>query len=297
MGAPDKNSRIGFIGAGTVATSLAIALSRSGYPVLAAASRTFASARNLAGMVPDCTAYPTIGEATDATDVIFITSPDDVIASVTSSISWRPGQTAVHCSGAASLDVLDGALRRGASIGTFHPLQAFSSVENGVKSIPGTTFGIEGDTPIRAYLKEMASDMGGNPIFLKSEDKALYHLSGVMVGGLLSTLGATAAQLWDQMGMERADGVKALAPMMRQVSINMETSGVPGAIAGPYVRGDIGTIRKHLDTLQSRAPQVLPLYCELALAGLPYAIEKGPLAPERADEIRKLIEQYKGKVA
>ena len=175
--------------------------------------------------------------------------------------------------------------------------QAFSSVENGVKSIPGTTFGIEGNEEMRAYLVSMASAIGGNPISLRSEDKPMYHLSGVMLGGLLSALAAVSAQLWEQFGMRRADGVKALAPMMRQVSINLETSGVPGAMAGPYIRGDIGTILKHLEALQLRAPEVLPLYCELALAGLPFALEKGALKPERGEEIRRLVEKYRRKAA
>ena len=139
----------------------------------------------------------------------------------------------------------------------------------------------------------MASAMGGNPITLRSEDKPLYHLSVVMLGNLLLALAAVSAQLWEHLGMERADGVRALAPMMRQGSVNLQTSGVPGAVAGPYVRGDIGTVRKHLETLESRAPEVLPLYCELALAGIPFALEKGNLKPERAEEIRKLVEEYR----
>ena len=240
-------------------------------------------------------AYASSGEAAQASDVVFITTPDDAIAPVVSSIAWRPGQAAVHCSGAASLDVLEHALRQGANAGAFHPLQAFSSVENGINSIPGTTFGIEGDDQMRAYLEKLALGIGGNPIFLKSEDKPLYHLSGVMLGGLLSTLAAVSAQLWEHLGMARADGVRALAPMMGQVSVNLQTLGVPGAVAGPYVRGDVGTIRKHLETLESRAPEVLPLYCELALAGLPFALEKANLKPERAEEIRKLVEEYRHK--
>ena len=113
------------------------------------------------------------------------------------------------------------------------------------------------------------------------------------MGNLLTALAAVAAQLWEKFGRERAEGVGALAPMMRQVSINLDSSGIPGALAGPYVRGDIGTVLKHLQTLQSRAPEVLPLYCELALAGLPFALEKGTLKSQRADEIRILVEQFR----
>ena len=290
-----RNSKIGFVGAGTVGKSLAVALSMQGYAVEAAASRTYASAQALAELVPGCVAYPSIDEAAQASDVVFITTPDDAIGQIASNVSWRQGQAVVHCSGAASLDVLEPAQRRGALAGTFHPLQAFASVENGIKSIPGTTFGIEGNAQMSEFLEDMARAVGGVPISVRPEDKALYHLSGVMMGNLLTALAAVAAQLWEHLGMDRAQGVKALAPMMRQVSVNLESSGVPGAVAGPYARGDIGTVRKHLEALHSRAPEVLPLYCELALAALPYALEKGTLAPGRLQEIRELVERFKAK--
>ena len=297
MAALSRHSSIGFIGAGVVAGSLAVALSRREYPVVAAASRTFSSAQGLADRVRDCVAYPTPQEAVNASDIVFITTSDDAIGAVASAARWQPGQGIVHCSGAASLDVFEHAVQQGAIAGAFHPLQALSSVESGVKSIPGTTFGIEGNAEMRAYLEDMALAIGGRPVFLNAQDKPLYHLTGVMMGGLLTTLGATAAQLWENFGMERADGLKALMPMMRQVSHNLESSGVPGAVAGPYARGDIGTVRKHLQTLRSQAPDVLPLYCELALAGLPFCVEKGTLKPDRAAEIKELVEQFKEKVS
>jgi predicted short-subunit dehydrogenase-like oxidoreductase (DUF2520 family) len=294
MGSPRKRSRIGFIGAGNVGKSLALALSRQGYPVVAAASRSYSSAQELAHLVDGAVAYQTPEEAAGASDVVFLTCPDDAIGEIASTIPWTALQAVAHCSGASSVDVLEPADVLGASLGTFHPMNAFSSVENGVESLPGTTFGIEGDDGMRAYLKQMALDIGGRPIFLRPEDKALYHLSGVMMGGLLSTEAAVAAQLWEQLGMSRDDGVKALAPMIRQVSLNLEASGIPGAVMGPHVRGDLGTIRKHLQTLRARAPDVLPLYCHMALAGLPFALEKGSLDPGKAKEIRDLVDEYRG---
>ena len=286
-----RKSKVGFIGAGMVGGSLAVGLSEAGYAVVAVASRTPASANGLAGRVAGCVAYEDPQDVVDESDVVFVTTTDDAIEPVTAARRWRIGQGVVHCAGAASLDILEPAVRQGAMAGAMHPLQAFSSVENGVKSIPGTTFGIEAEGEMREYLREMATAIGGNPVFIAAEDKALYHLTGVMLGGLLTTLGATAAQLWDRLGIGRAEGVRALVPMMRSVSYNLETSGLPSAVAGPYMRGDMGTITKHLETLQARAPEVLPLYCQLALAGLPFCVEKG-LAHEKADEIRELVETF-----
>ena len=289
----DRESRIGFIGAGNVAKSFAVALSRQGYRVAAAASRSFSSAEDLAGRVPGCVAYESLDDVAAACAVVFVTTPDDSIQATAESVAWRAGQAVVHTSGVLTLDALDAAARAGASPGAFHPMQLFSSPDTGLDGIPGTTFGIAGDVELAAYLEEMALAIGGRPIFVRAEDKPLYHLSGVMMGGLLSSLAATAAQLWEGFGFDRAQGVQALVPMIRGVANNLETLGVPGGVAGPYARGDLGTVRMHLETLRARAPHVLPVYCEMALAAIPLVVEKGTVTDERAAEIRELVEQYR----
>ena len=289
---PGRTSRIGFLGAGIVGRSLAAALSREGYAVCAAASRSLSSAEELARLVPGARAYDEPQAAIDASDVVFITTPDDAIGAVCAAYSWSGRHSVVHCSGVSSLDVLAPAAEQGARVGSLHPMQAFASVENGIASIPGATFGIEGDDEVRAYLRQMALDVGGHPIFLEPEDKALYHLSGVMMGGLLSGIASAASQLWEQIGHDRARGVQALMPMMRQVSQNLASAGVPAGLAGPYARGDVGTVRKHLEVLHERSPETLPLYCHMGLAGLPFALEKGTLSQERYEQIRGLLEEY-----
>ena len=284
----DKSSSIGFIGAGRVGGSLALAMSRAGYSVVAVSSRTPASARQFATRIEGCAEYTDFQEAANAADMVFITTSDDAIPLVAASVQWRTGQGVAHCSGAASLDVLETATRQGAVPGAFHPLQAFSSVENGVRSIPGITFGIEGNAEMREYLADMARDIGGNPVFLKPEDKALYHLSGVMMGNLLTCLVGISAEVWEHIGYTRDDGVKALVPMMRGVAHNVATSGIPAAVAGPYPRGDIGTATKHMEALASQHPDLLPLYRELALAGLHLAMEQG-LSAEGESEFRRIL--------
>ncbi len=130
-----ENTRLAFVGAGVVGGSLAAALSSAGYTVVACASRSFASARELARWAEGCAAYESPQQAVDAADFVFLTTPDDAIPGVAGSIDWRAGQGVAHCSGAASLDALGAAAAQGAIPGAFHPLQAVSSIENGSKSI------------------------------------------------------------------------------------------------------------------------------------------------------------------
>ena len=289
----DKATQIGFIGAGNVGGSLAVAMSNAGYPVTAVGGRTFASAQTFAGRISDCTAYENIQEVADRADFVFISTSDDAIKTVCDQVSWREAQGVAHCSGAASVDLLQPAVDQGAVAGAFHPLQAFNSVENGVKAIPGVTFGIEGNDAIQSYLRGIASDIKGIPISLRPQDKVLYHVSGVLMGNLLAVLASVAASMWEKFDHTRDEGVRALSPMMPAVSSNLNSVGVPQAVAGPYVRGDIGTVRKHLEAVSSSAPEYLALYIELALVGLPFAVEKGALAPERSQEIKELLESYR----
>ena len=286
----DRDSPIGIIGAGMVEKSLAVALSRAASPVTAAASRTFSSAQELSRLVPGCAAYKTPGEAAAAADFVLITTPDDAVGDVASNIPWRAGQGVAHCSGVASLDVLEPAELQGAVPGAIHPLQTFSSVEDAATTLPGSTFAIEGDAEMRSYLGDMALALGGTPIFLRPEDKPLYHASVVMMGGLLTGAAGAVADLWRHFGIDRGQALKALVPIIRGNAATLDSVGMPAAVAGPYVRGDVGTIEKHISALSSLAPEMLPTYCRMALTALPYALEKGNVPEERAGQIRELLE-------
>ena len=289
----DKTSKIAFVGSGAVGKTIAVALSRQGYPVVAAASRTFASAQDLAGRIERCVAYESIQDAADRADFVFITSFDGVIKQIADSINWRAGQGVAHCSGVTSLDVFEGPAAQGVEVGSLHPLQAFASVETALEALPGSTFGIEGAGDVQAYLTQVARDLGGNPISLRSEDKPLYHASVVMIGGVLMGQAALIAQVWeDRFGVPRNDANSSLMPILKGVADILATNGYPAGIAGPYVRGDVGTVKKHLDSMKSVSVEALQMYATSALAGLPFALEKGVADPADAKEIERLLKKY-----
>ncbi len=289
----DRTSKIAFVGSGAVGKTLAVALSRQGYPVVATASRTFASARDLAMRVEGCEAYESIQDAIDRADFVFITTFDGAIKPVADGITWRAGQGVAHCSGVTSLDVLEGPAGQGVAIGSMHPLQAFASVEAALEALPGSTFGIEGTGNIQTYLSGLAVDLDGRPIALRSEDKPLYHASLVTIGGVLMGQAAVITQIWaDRLGVPRNEAIASLMPIVRGVANVIESSGFPAAIAGPYVRGDVGTVKKHLESMKSVSTEALQMYATSALAGLPFALEKGVADPADAKEIERLLKEY-----
>ncbi len=280
---------IGFIGAGTVGTALAVRLSGKGYPVVAVSSHTKASAQRLAEAVPGCRACDGAQAVADNAQLVFVTTPDDVIAQVVADMRWHRGQGVVHCSGAASTDILEPARECGAHVGGFHPLQTFASVTHAIENIPGSTFAIEAEEPLLATLQKMATALEGTYIRLGAGDKVLYHAAAVVACNYLVTLVKLATDLWQSFGVSPQQATRSLLPLLKGTLNNIDNVGIPNCLTGPIARGDLGTIKKHIFALDKATPALLTTYRELGLQTIPIALAKGKLDEQRATELRELL--------
>jgi predicted short-subunit dehydrogenase-like oxidoreductase (DUF2520 family) len=278
-----------FIGAGTTGTALAVRLSEKGWPVVGVYSRTLSSAEKLARLLPNCRAYHTSQELADVAEMVFITTPDDVIAQVCGEVHWHKGQRVLHCSGAHSVDTLESAERLGAAVGSFHPLQTFADIDQAIANLPGSTFGLEAEEPLLSTLKELASLLDGNWVELKPGDKVLYHAAAVFACNYLVTLVTLALDLWKGLGVSSREATRALLPLLRGTLNNIDNIGLPNCLTGPVARGDLGTIERHLDALNARNPSLLPAYKELGLQTIPIALAKGTVNEQKAEEMRTLL--------
>jgi predicted short-subunit dehydrogenase-like oxidoreductase (DUF2520 family) len=281
--------KIGFIGAGTTGTALAVRLAQHGYPVTAVASRSVTSAEKLASRIRGCKVYSGAQEVSGIAQLVFITTPDDTISKVAAEVQWHDGQNVVHCSGAHSVDILEPARKRGAITGCFHPLQTFASVDQAIDNIPGSTFAIEAEEPLASILKEMATALEGDWVILKAGDKVLYHAAAVIACNYLVTLVKLATDLWQTFDVPSAQATKALMPLLRGTLSNIENVGLPNCLTGPIARGDLGTISRHLESLSKQAPSLLGIYKELGRQTVPIALAKGKIDSPRAEELTALL--------
>ena len=281
--------KLGFIGAGTVGTALSVRLSSKSYQVIAVSSRSQTSAKKLAQAVSGCHAFNNNQDVADTAELIFITTPDDAIAPVASEIQWHRGQSVVHCSGALSTDILEPAKKLGAQVGSFHPLQTFASVKQAVENIPGSTFAVEAEEPLLSTLKDMATTLDGHWIELKANDKVAYHAAAVIACNYLVTLVKLATDLWQSFNIPQSQATQALLPLIRGTIHNIDTIGIPQCLTGPIARGDIKTIKKHLDALQKVAPALLSTYQELGLQTIPIALAKGRINQHQAEELQAIL--------
>ena len=280
---------LGFIGAGTVGTALAVRFSNKGYPIKAVTSRSITSAERLSKEVAGCEVVHSAQAVADVAGLVFVTTPDDVIASVVKPIKWHSGQSVVHCSGAGSLDILEPARLMGAQVGGFHPLQTFASVSYAIENISGSTFALEAEEPLLSTLKELAIALEGYWVRLKAEDKVLYHAAAVMACNYMVTLVKLATDMWKVFGVDTPEASRALVPLLKGTVGNIANVGLPNCLTGPLARGDVGTIKKHLNALKESAPALLPMYCALGLETIPVALAKGKIEKDKAEEIRFLL--------
>ena len=283
--------KLGFIGAGTVGTALAVRLSSKGYPVVAVSSRSQASAENLARAVDGCRVFGSNQAVADAADLVFITTPDGAIASAVSEIQWHSGQSVVHCSGADSTDLLKSAKKLGAHVGVLHPLQTFAGVSQAIENMPGSTFALEAEEPLLQALKDIAAALGGGWIELKASDKVAYHAAAVIACNYLVTLVKLSTDLWQTFSIPPQQATRALLPLVRGTVNNIDALGIPQSLTGPIARGDTGTVEKHLQALAEVAPALLSAYRELGLQTIPIALARGRIDQQQAEALEKLLKQ------
>ena len=282
-----NSPKLGFIGPGTVGTTLAVKLAEAGYHVVAVYGRTPERLARAVERIPGAIEAPSAQAVVDEADLVFLTVPDDAIKTVADGLDWRAGMSVVHCSGAASLDLLDHARHQAADVGVFHPLQTLASLDQAMRNLPGSAVAIEASDPaLRDRLAELAQAVGGKPFVLEGE-KALYHASAVIACNDLVTLLDAAAGLWTALGRTKEDGLRALLPLVRGTIENLEAIGLPNALTGPVARGDAGTVKRNLAALEANAPETASLYIELARRTIPIARAKGTL--DEAGE-RRLLE-------
>jgi len=279
---------LGFIGAGRVGTGLATGFARAGHDVVAVASRSIASAQALARRVPGARASAP-QEVADRADLVFLTVPDDAIEAVASGVRWRPGGACVHCSGAAELSVLKKAVADGALAGGFHPLHMFGEPGESPDALSGCSIALAGADALVEKLERLARSLGARPLRLPGGGRALYHVAANFSGAFVIALMQETITLWKKLGIAEGDALAALLPLLRGTVENVERLGAPGGLGSAVARGDVGTIRRHLEVLAMEAPDSLELYRLLSLRTIPLALAKGTLDAGAAKEIEALL--------
>ena len=283
-------TRIGVIGAGRVGAVLASALRSAGHEIMAAAGESTASRTRMETLLPGVPRLkPT--DVARSSDLLLLTVPDDMLGNVVTTLAGagaiRPGQYVVHTSGRHGLAVLEPARRLGAHVVAMHPAMTFTGTAVDLDRLPGTVYGLTAAAGERDVVESLVADLGGTPMWVPEEMRTLYHAGLAHGANHLVTLVTEAMEILSASGADDPAGI--LRPLLTAALDNALEQG-DAALTGPIVRGDLGTVRAHLEDITANSPQTLASYVALARATLDRAVTDGRVVPLRAARIRELLD-------
>ncbi|CAM3562600.1 Rossmann-like and DUF2520 domain-containing protein [Isoptericola cucumis] len=272
---------VGVVGAGRVGAVLGSALRSTGHVVVGASGVSDASLERIETLLPGVP-HLEVPQVVERAELVLLAVPDDELAEVVAGLAalgaWQPGQLVVHTSGRYGTAVLEPALAVGAIPLAIHPAMTFTGTSLDLHRLTGSTFAVTAAATVQPIGQALVVELGGEPVIVDEAARGLYHAALAHGSNHLVVLVAQAAQALEAAGIERPGQV--LAPLLGAAldgavrSADVREGVGPGAIAaltGPVSRGDVGTVRAHLDALAglgttAGATDVPTSYAELARA-------------------------------
>ncbi|MBN2279890.1 MAG: DUF2520 domain-containing protein [Candidatus Marinimicrobia bacterium] len=181
-------------------------------------------------------------------DFILFSVSDDALEAVIRDFFLHHKNTRVklfHTSGAIDSSVFG----KYENSGSMHPVISISTVAGGIENLPQTTFTCEGK--IAPFLKNLAETIGETGIILTGEQKQNLHLSAVFLNNYLKGLIEKIKILNQTAGLEVSKTQKILDSITRQTLAESWREPLAKTLTGPVKRGDVQTIKKHLDILKN----------------------------------------------
>lgn len=237
--------RIGVIGMGRVGPVVAAALRSGGHDVVAVSARTEASAERASLLLPG---VPQLSqqEVVDSAEVVFLAVPDRVVEPLADSLNWRPGQIAIHLSGALGLDVLESAALSGAIVASIHPVMTFQGLSLDATRLTNAPMAVTAPPLALPLVEVLAAEIGGQPFVLDDSLKPRYHAALTHAANHLVTVVSQARDLLSDVGVD--DPGSVLKPLTEAALHGALESGM-AALTGPVERGDNDTVARHMVAL------------------------------------------------
>ncbi|TAK74793.1 MAG: DUF2520 domain-containing protein [Gammaproteobacteria bacterium] len=262
---------VNFIGCGRLGKTLAKLFKINQISVIKGVITTsLARANEAVQQIGEGSACQTIRELPPA-DIYFITTPDDLIQGMceelVSARLIKAGAIVVHCSGLLSSDVLKSAKKAGYSIASLHPIKSFAQLDENIASFAGTYCGVEGDLEAVSVLTHLFKSIGGNVFHISKENKSLYHAACVIANNYLVTLHYQASQCLHAASVDEQIAKEIVSMLMMNSLTHLQKLNHQAALTGPLQRGDVNTIKIHLESL-SKTPLIHDIYSQLGIATL-----------------------------
>lgn len=284
---------ISIIGLGALGTALTKALAEHDIKVKSVFNCSGKKAQQIARRydIPIASSFPT--RADELGELIFLTVPDGVIAETTQKLvdmeGSCSGKKVIHCSGNESAAVLSVLKEEGVRTASMHPLQTFNR-HSGSGDFRNIYFSLQGDKELFPTLEVLAQTLGAKTLRVDEQQKAYLHAAAVMASNYLVTLLDAAAETGSLSGIDDHELREVLHPLIKTTFENASTGSFAETISGPIARGDIETVKKHLDLLSANK-ELRTFYAVLGLKTVNRAETTGKLEQAPAEKLRQLFNQ------
>ncbi len=244
---------IGVVSAGKVGAALGSALRAAGHQIVGAYAASEASVDRVETMLPG---VPVLDVRTivERSEVVLLAVPDDELAGIVDGLAavgaWHPGQLVVHVAGRFGTDVLAPAVAQGVLGIAIHPAMTFTGTTLDVARLQGCPFAVTAPAMLQPIGLALVADMGGEGFVIAEGDRGVYHAALAHGANHVVTVIAQSIRLLKSIGLEN----EYLRPLI--------TAAIEGALSsgealqtGPVVRGDVGTVAEHVETLDTIAEE------------------------------------------
>jgi predicted short-subunit dehydrogenase-like oxidoreductase (DUF2520 family) len=300
-----RKPTVAIVGAGSLATFLAMALNDAGFTITEIIARDTPRSRRHARTLAAKVGARTVtahSAALDAT-LLWFCVPDREIRGAASALAGNlaarvaahrkkrvpnkvpskvPSQVrfAFHSSGALLSRELEPLRKAGIAVASIHPLMTF--VAGTHPSLTGVPFAMEGDTAATRVARQIVRKLGAESFSLPAALKAAYHAWATLTSPLLLAFLVTLEEAARAAGLTRENARRKSLPIIRQTLANYSRLGPARSFSGPLIRGDAETVARHLAVLKEH-PGPREVYVALARAAL-----RG-LPVKNRDGLRRLL--------
>lgn len=238
------------IGAGNLATQLALALFEKGIQVKQVYSRKIESASELAGKVNAGFTNDLLQLLPEA-DLYIIAVKDSAIQEVLENLQLKDDQLIVHTAGSVPMSVLEGF---STNYGVFYPLQTFSKTRKiDFSDIPICIEASHASTFLK--LEKLGERLSNSVNQINSDERKTLHLAAVFVNNFVNHLYAVGADILHDKKLD----FDLLKPLIRETAEKTDALHPIDAQTGPAKRNDQSTINAQLKMLHDR-PEYQKIY-------------------------------------
>lgn len=274
---------IAIVGSGRVGPILGVAFRQVGHTITAITARSDQARDRVQALLPGV-ATSDVANVARGAELVILAVSDDALAQVVQELQIEPGQMVAHTCGAHGLEILGPLAERGALTMALHPAMTFTGTSLDLPRLRDCPFAVTAPPAILPLAHALLADIGASPVTIANADRPAYHAALAHAANHGVLLISQARRILEKLG--EVDPGRMLRQLVFAAADGALRSG-EGALTGPVMRGDTGTLRAHLRALADLdLPDVAATYRQLALATASRCAERRQLTDEQLAAVR-----------